>query len=153
MLLFGILAQISKKMTKIRGSLEAEISADRPKFFFLKNFRNFPKHPPSFVALARIAIENETLHIQGTPRVQTFLFFSKIEICFFEKEESILTKTVKIFYSFTLFSSFFVNIHQTSSPKKLKIRTHVLHFTPFLLNENFNFWDFFSMKTLVFIFW
>ena len=78
MLLFGILAQISKKMTKIRGSLEAEISADRPKFFFLKNFRNFPKHRPSFVALARIAIENETLDVEVTPRVQTFLFFSKV---------------------------------------------------------------------------
>jgi hypothetical protein len=35
MILFGILAQISKKMTKIGGgTLEAEISADRPKLFF-----------------------------------------------------------------------------------------------------------------------
>ena len=73
-----ILAQMSTKMTKIGGSLEAEISADRPKFFFLKNFRNFSKHPPSFVVLAQIAIEDETLDIQRTPQVQTFLFFSKI---------------------------------------------------------------------------
>ena len=66
MQIFEILAQISKKMTKIGESLEAEISADRPKFFFLKNFRNFPKHPLSFVALCLIAAEDETLHIPGT---------------------------------------------------------------------------------------
>ena len=39
MLLLGILAQISKKMTKIGGSLEAEISADRPKLFFLEKLQ------------------------------------------------------------------------------------------------------------------
>ena len=39
MQIFEILAQISKKMTKIGGSLEAEISADRPKFFFLEKLQ------------------------------------------------------------------------------------------------------------------
>ena len=45
MQIFKILAQISEQMTKIGGSLEAEIWADRQKNFFSKNFRNFPKHP------------------------------------------------------------------------------------------------------------
>ena len=76
MAILVIFPQISKKMTKIWGSLEAEISADRPKiFFFSKNFRNFPKHPQSMVALAQIAIENETLHTFGTQTRRTYFFF------------------------------------------------------------------------------
>ena len=111
MLLLGILAQISKKMTKIRGLWRPKFWPIGQNFVFLKNFRNFPKHPPSFVALAQIAIENETLHTFGTPRVQTFFFFLLIFSVVFFKKKQFFIKNVK--------DTYFQNNHQTKPLKKI----------------------------------
>ena len=66
----------SKKTTKIGDSLESEFAADRPKFVFLKNYKNVSQHTPGIVSSYQIPTAYKTFKIILYFQWPNFFFLS-----------------------------------------------------------------------------